>query len=85
MITLQNNPVEWGLLTYELQDAHEHLGDLIIEMSKDGAIDAADFRVHLGHVFSHLNRSWHSRNRTDDGNDSTFAEESKFPKDLIPC
>lgn len=84
MITLQNNPVEWGLLMYELQDAHEHLGELIDEMSKDGAIDEADLRVHIGHIYSHLNRSWHSRGRTGDANDSTFEEESRFPNDLHP-
>ena len=36
MINIKDNPLEWSQLMSELEDAHEHLGDLIKEMREEG-------------------------------------------------
>ena len=67
MINQKDNPVAWALLTDELQDAHEHLGNLIRAMEgyEDPETDEEDFRINLGHVYEHLNRAWHKRSDPD--------------------
>ena len=85
MINNKENPVQWPLLLYELEDAHEHLGKLIDEMNDRGEIDEIDYQVRLGHIYSHINRAWNSRNRDfeeDEKGDAIFEAESKFPKDI---
>ncbi|MCP5281562.1 MAG: hypothetical protein H6930_08270 [Rhodoferax sp.] len=57
MINKSVNPVEWAGLMYELEDAHEHLADLIADIEKDPEFDERDFQVQLAHIFSHLNRA----------------------------
>jgi hypothetical protein len=84
MINLKNNPVQWSLLLYELEDAQEHLGKLIDKMSAKGEIDEIEYQINLGHIYSHLNRAWNSRNRTFEENDNQFEVESQFPKDIRP-
>lgn len=32
-------------------------------MADDPEYDEANFRVNLGHIYSHLNRAWNARNR----------------------
>jgi hypothetical protein len=52
MINKSVNPVEWAGLMYELEDAHEHLADLIADIEKDPEFDERDFQVQLAHIFS---------------------------------
>ena len=86
MINQKENPVSWAMLMYELDDAHEHLGDLISKMAEDGAIEDEDYRVQLGHVFAHLNRAWNGRNEVelDKTSDQIPSKRSQFPTDLKP-
>lgn len=84
MIDKEANPVEWALLLYELTDAHEHLGELIKQMKNDPDFDEAELSVHLGHVYSHLNRFWHRRNMTRDFTEEEWTVASEFPQDLRP-
>ena len=86
MLSNDEHPVAWAMLLYELSDAHEHLGALIAQMRAEGAIDEADYRVHLGHVFAHLNRAWHGRDDAELDNVPADQddERSKFPVDLSP-
>ena len=84
MIKNKDNPVQWALLMYELADAQEHLGKIFDEMNAKGEIDEAEYGIVLGHVYSHLNRAWNSRNRTKDVDDRQFEDESHFPKDIKP-
>ena len=73
------------MLMYELEDAHEHLGALISQMnSTDDDFDEVDLRIQLAHVFSHLNRAWHRRDKITDLNEDEWVAASKFPSDLDP-
>ena len=38
MINSKDNPLEWSQLMSELEDAHEHLGNLIKEMQKEAGL-----------------------------------------------
>ena len=60
MINSKDNPTEWALLISELDEAKEHLEELTEEMANKGTISEDESRVHLGHVYAHLNRSWRS-------------------------
>jgi hypothetical protein len=46
------------MLMNELQDAHEHLGSLIKEMSQSDNLNEAEFAIQLGHVFAHPRMEW---------------------------
>ncbi len=85
MINLQNNPKEWTTLMYELEDAKEHLEDLIKQMNAKGEIDEVEYEINLGHVLAHLNRGWNSRNSTGEYDEKTRVLFSQFPIDLEPC
>ena len=84
MINRTGNPIGWAMLMDELQDAQDHLGDLIHEMEKDPEYGEGNLRVDLGHVFSHLNRAWARRNISEDLSESEWIEASRFPSDLDP-
>jgi hypothetical protein len=47
-------------------------------------MDDATFAVHLGHVYAHLNRVWHSRNSAAEISDDLRDKYSQFPIDLKP-
>ena len=81
MINQKDNPIEWSLLLYELDDCKEHLKTLIEKMNNYGHIDDSEFQIDIGHIYSHINRSWNSRNRVGEEN---FNLESKFPNDIKP-
>lgn len=78
------HPVPWSQLMWELGDAHEHLGDLIAALTRGGAQPDAEFAVHLGHVYAHLNRAWHLRSKLDEITDEQRSRFSDFPSDLDP-
>ncbi len=80
MINNQNNPVNWAMLLYELSDAHEDLGNIFNEMNDAGKIDEVDFRIRLGHIYSHLNAAWNSRNRESETTDKEYEGERQFPR-----
>ena len=82
MINQRENYVTWALLLHELEDAREHLENLIREMSNGGEINEADFRVDLGHVYAHLNRAWNGRNEADEPNSELWEAQSQLPNDL---
>jgi hypothetical protein len=50
-------------------------------MNNYGHIDDSEFQIDIGHIYSHINRSWNSRNRVGEEN---FNLESKFPNDIKP-
>lgn len=45
MISRDDNPVQWATFMYELEDAHEHLGKLIGEITADRDYDEANLRT----------------------------------------
>ena len=85
MINAHEHPVAWAMLLTELDEAREHLDDLVNTMHRDGNIDEeSEFAVHLGHVFAHLNRAWHSRNQDAEISEQQWPLFSAFPTDLQP-
>lgn len=87
MIDPRRDPLAWSMLMYELEDAHEHLGNLIRDMKADEVA----FRIDLGHVYAHLNRAWNLRDKTDAWHDSSnpgwdteYEAARAFPTDLEP-
>jgi hypothetical protein len=84
MINRENNPVGWALLLDDLAEAHEHLGNLIKEISDDPGYSEGNLRVDLGHVYAHLNRAWFRRNVTEDFPESQWDTATSFPNDLEP-
>jgi len=69
---------------YELEDAQEQLTALISEMNATDDYHEVDLRIQLGHVFSHLNRAWHRRNKPLGLDQEEWQEASRFPSDLDP-
>lgn len=84
MINSKDNPLEWSQLMHELEDAYEHLGDLIKEMEKDGRIDIEPYTIDVARVFAHLNRAWNSREFVGEMSEKQWEEYRSFPKDLEP-
>ncbi len=88
MVSRDGNYVAWAAVVQELDDAHEHLGELIRRMTKGEDFSEPDLQTDLGHVYSHLNRAWHMRNATGDQvadfSDEQWRRWSQLPSDLEP-
>ena len=88
MIDREHSPVGWVLLMHELDDAHEHLGNLLKHMQERSDFDEIEFRIELGHVYAHLNRAWFRRNVHEDfaasERDAAWEIATQFPTDLEP-
>lgn len=82
MIDKKLQPVEWSEFMYELEDALEHLGNLIKDVEQVSDYDDSALRVDLGHVYAHLNRAWRRSAGALADNDREWA--SQFPDDLLP-
>ena len=86
MINSKSNPVEWAALLYELEDAKEHLESLITQMNSDGAIDEeSEYKIHIGHIYAHINRGWNSRNKIGEQTEDERNLFSSFPNDIESC
>ena len=83
MINREDNPVEWALLSYELEDAREHLVALLAATDSPD-FDETDFGIQLAHIYSHLNQAWNSRAHVGEESDADFQRFSEFPTDLHP-
>lgn len=83
MINREENLVEWALLSYELEDAREHLVELLAATDSPD-FDETEFGIQLSHIYSHLNRAWNSRAHFGNQSDADFQRFSEFPKDLHP-
>jgi hypothetical protein len=84
MIDQNKDPIAWSQLLHGLDDARDHLKDLVDKMTADGVIDEEEFRVALGHVYAHLNRAWHSRDLKEEIPEKDWAHLSRFPDDVSP-
>ena len=84
MIDKKSNPVEWSLLMYELEDAKEHLSNLIDELYLTKHFNETDFKIKIGHIYGHLNRIYHSCNHVGEVSDEEWLEYSRFPTDIEP-
>jgi hypothetical protein len=88
MINNKEHPLGWSSFMYELEDAHEHLCNLIANLGKESEYSEVQLRIELGHVYAHLNRSWYRRNMPEDFSKDKYDEQrdeaTKFPTDLEP-
>lgn len=84
MINAKDQYVAWAALISELDDAREHLEELITKTQKAGTIEESVLAVDLGHVYAHLNRAWHSRNQETEITEAQWPAFSRFPKDVEP-
>lgn len=84
MISKKDDPVAWAAFMYELEDAKEHLEGLIADVENDPEYDEPNLRVQIGHIYSHLNRAWHRREKKSDFNDQEWTQASQFPSDCDP-
>ena len=82
MINEKDNPVEWALMCYQFEEVAEHLQNLSNEIVPNAEINEKEFNVQMGHIYSHLNRIWNSRNHIGEISDENFEEYSKLPKDI---
>jgi hypothetical protein len=84
VIHQKDNPFAWTLILSDLQDAREHLGQLIKEMTTEAEYGEPELRIDLGHVYAHLNRAWRRRLKSDDFTDEEWDAAREFPDDLEP-
>ena len=84
MINRTDNPMAWAMFLNDLEDAHEHLGNLIKEVSADVEYGEPELRIDLGHVYAHLNRAWRRRLVAEDFSDTEWVAAGTFPNDLEP-
>ncbi|MGF1542539.1 MAG: hypothetical protein ACFCU5_19195 [Pleurocapsa sp.] len=84
MINKQDNPVEWTLLMYELEETKEHISKLIEDWYSPEDFDEIDFKVQIAHIYTDLNRIYHSRDRVGKISDKEFVRHSRFPVDIEP-
>lgn len=85
MINGKDNPVEWAMMAYELEDAIEHLKEISNLFEPEGEVDEVEFSVYLGHVYAHLNRIWNSRNHVGEVDQTLHDKFNLFPADIEPC
>jgi hypothetical protein len=71
-------------MTFNLEDAHEHLGNLIKSIQVDPQYGDPEFAVDLGHVVAHLNRAWFCRNHSENLTEAQWEVARAYPKDLEP-
>ncbi|ONG39877.1 hypothetical protein BKE30_08375 [Alkanindiges hydrocarboniclasticus] len=82
MINSKDHPVEWALLIYKLEDAKEHLKNLIKQLTAKTGMDEIAFKTQLFHVYEHLNRAWHSRNTIGGISSTQWHANSQLPVSL---
>ncbi len=84
MINSKDHPVGWDLLFCELEEAHEHLGSLLKDISTNAEYSEESFRIDLGHVYAHLNRAWRRRHVREDMTEAEWSAGREFPSDIQP-
>ena len=82
MINKNDNPVEWALLIYELDEAREYIEEQLHQMKNDDFCDI-EFAILLGHVQAHLNRAWHVLNLKCLMSQEEFEIFNQYPTDLV--
>ncbi len=67
-----------------LDEAKEHLEDLIDKMANADEFCDTFFTVDLAHIYAHLNRVCNSRNSGKLLTDENWDIITEFPKDIYP-
>ena len=84
MIRKSDSPVAFSTLFYDLDDAKDHLIELIDAITNNSEYTEDEYRVELGHIYAHLNRAWNNRNLEDDSQEPDHDESRRYPQDLDP-
>ena len=84
MINKKDNPVEWSILLYELEDLADHSTKLIEEMQTNPSYGEEEFAIDIGHLYAHLNRAWNSRNFNKEPTEDEWQKNTEFPSDIQP-
>ncbi|WP_310393541.1 hypothetical protein [Hymenobacter sp.] len=86
MINQHTDPAAWALLMYELEDAEDGLKSLFKDIAEDPEFGEVEFRIHMAHIYVHLNRAWNSRNATAEqqSDDVLWKKWGRFPVDIEP-
>lgn len=86
MVDRSRHPLAWAIFMQELEDARDHLDGLIRDLETEQERGEIELRIELGHVYAHLNRAWHWRNRLQDTptGSEEFDRASAMPDDLLP-
>ena len=82
MINGKDNPVEWAMMSYELEEVIEHLQDLSNMVVPNSSITEEEFEVGIGHIYAHINRIWNSRSHIGDLSEKQREDFTQFPKDI---
>jgi hypothetical protein len=82
MINGKDNPVEWAMLGYELDEVAEHVQNLSKLITPDANLPEEEFEVYMGHIYAHLNRIWNSRNHVGEVGDDLREKYTQFPLDI---
>ena len=71
---------------YELEDAQDGLKSMFKDIAEDPEFDETDFRIHVAHIYAHLNRAWNARNSSSaqQDNETLWHEWGRFPIDIEP-
>ena len=67
---------EWVLA--HLKEAKEELDRTIDEIETDAEYDEDEFKIAIGHIYTHLNVAWNERKAEIVGNDNAWL----FPGDI---
>jgi len=84
MINKSDDYVGWAGLAYDLQDAHEHLGRLMEDMTNNPEFGEIEYSIQMAHIYAHLNRAWNARNLEAGYTPKQMEKLSQFPKDIKP-
>ncbi|MEL6614378.1 MAG: hypothetical protein AAFQ43_01495 [Bacteroidota bacterium] len=80
MINPNDHPVAWALLASQIDDAAEGIAALLRDLDEMEDFGEPELRVHLAHIYSHLNQAWNTRNQTEESD----WGNTHFPTDLTP-
>ena len=80
----KKNHIAWSQFMYELEDAKEHLENLIKEVESEEEYGEEELKIDLGHIYAHLNRAWNSRNSVEGTTKENWEAMSEFPKNVEP-
>ena len=71
-------------ILFHLREAQAELSDTIKRLESTPPEDDAEFRVAIGHLYTHLNTAWNSRHATDAQtvNDEEYSGWREFPTDI---
>jgi hypothetical protein len=53
-------------------------------MTNNPTYSEAELRIHLGHIYAHLNRAWRQRLVHEEMTETEWGKSREFPDDIQP-